>query len=286
MADVDETADRSDTVSPLVEKPPSVEIVPAMAEQQEPASIEPVKGESVSEESGKQEPENKGLGFLFGLLLPLVVLLFLTNSSLLSAGAWEFNRRVEVTLFSDDDGVFQFDAGPKSSHGVEESVNFIFLDPAYSGSAMAYRPEIHIGPNMYTSADYRAGCDVQSLNNVCMYSYKAVDGGEVEWTKLGEYDQLNHTAEFVLNGEANESIGVRIDYYDHGAEDHFYEVEQPRNMTIVTILLVVAFISILGHSALKKDASLLAGMGTSVVVIIGFVVLAVVAFVFQILGDI
>ena len=179
MADVDEIADRSDTVSPLVEKPPSVEIVPAMAEQQEPASIEPVKGESVSEESGKQEPENKGLGFLFGLLLPLVVLLFLTNSSLLSAGAWEFNRRVEVTLFSDDDGVFQFDADPKSSHGVEESVNVIFLDPAYTTYAQAYRPEIHIGPNMYTSADYRAGCDVQSLNNVCMHSYKAVDGGEV-----------------------------------------------------------------------------------------------------------
>ena len=43
---------------------------------------------------------------------------------------------------------------------------------------------------------------------------------------LERYDQLNQFAEFVLNGEANESVVVRIDYHDHGAEMHYYEVEQ------------------------------------------------------------
>ena len=78
------------------------------------------------------------------------------------------------------------------------------------------------------------------------------------FTKLGEYDQgSNHTAEFVLSGEANESIVVRIDYYDHGAEMHYYEVEQPRNQTIAAVVIGVAFLGLLAYSALKNGASLL-----------------------------
>ena len=91
--------------------------------------------------------------------------------------------------------------------------------------------------------------------------------GDFEFTKLGEYDQLNHTAEFVLNGEANESIVVRIDYYDHGAEMHYYEVEQPRNQTIAAVVIGVAFLGLLAYSALKNGASLLGGVGTSLMVI-------------------
>ena len=101
------------------------------------------------------------------------------------------------------------------------------------------------------------------MNTVCMYHLKQNGNGDLEFTKLGEYDQLNHTAEFVLNGEANESIVVRIDYHDHGAEMHYYEVEQPRNQTIAAVVIGVAFLGLLAYSALKNerfiDVSLLGG---------------------------
>ena len=261
--------------------PSSILITPAM----QPANVEPVEGKGVSETSEKEEPENtesenKTPKFLVGLLLP-VLLLLLINSSLFSSGAWDFNRRVEMVLSSDDDGVFQFEADPKSSHGIQESVNLIFLDLPISRS-MAYRPEIHIGVTwQYERSTYNEHCEVESANAVCMYHLKGDGNGEFEFTKLGEYDQLNHTAEFVLNGEANESIGLRIDYYDSGAAEHFYEVEQPRNYRALSMLLGVALLSLIVYSAVKKDVSLLGGVGTSVVAIIGFFVLAFVLFVFQ-----
>ena len=118
-----------------------------------------------------------------------------------------------VTLYSDDDGVFRFDADPKTSHGIEESVYIIFIDPSYTYYSQVYRPEIRIGVIEH--------CEVESVNAVCMYHLKYTAEGEAEVTKLGEYP-INHTAEFVLSGEANESIVVRIDYYDHGAEMHYY----------------------------------------------------------------
>jgi VIT1/CCC1 family predicted Fe2+/Mn2+ transporter len=245
--------------------PASVVISPAA----EPADVATVDRTPVGEASSKAEPESNVLGFIVGVFLPVLVLLILTSTSLLSAGAWEFNRRVEVTIQSDDDGVFRFDADPKVSHGVKESVYIIFIDPAYTGGAMAYRPEIHIG--------VIEDCEVESVNTVCMYHLKQDGNGDLEFTKLGEYDQVNHTAEFVLNGEANESIGLRIDYYDHGAEEHYYEVEQPRNRTIVSVLLGAAFIGVLVYSALKNDGSLLGGVGISVVVIAGLAVLAFVS---------
>ena len=117
-----------------------------------------------------------------------------------------------------------------------------------------------------------------------MYHLKQNGNGDLEFTKLGEYDQLNHTAEFVLNGEANESIVVRIDYHDHGAEMHYYEVEQPRNQTIAAVVIGVAFLGLLAYSALKNDASLLGGIGTSLMVIAGFAVLAFVLFVIEMLS--
>jgi hypothetical protein len=260
--------------------PASVEIVPAAAEHQEATSMEPV-----SQEPKKEEQEGKGNRFFIGFLLPFMVLLFLTNSNLLSAGQWDFNRRVELTLYTDDDGVFRFDAEPKTSHGIEESVYIIFIDPAYTSFAKAYRPEIHIGATWeYQRELYNDHCEVESANAVCMYQIKQTGEGEIEFTKLGEYDQLNHTAEFVLNGEANESIGVRIDYYDSGAEEYFYEVEQPRNQTIVAILLGVAFLGLLAYSALKEDGSLLGGVGTSLTVMIVFAVLAFVVFVLRLIS--
>lgn len=254
-------------------------------EQAPPAIV--VKAASTVEVAVEPEAQasgSKGLKFLIGLVIPVLVLFFLTNSSLFSSGAWDFNRRVEVTLYSDDDGVFQFDADPKTSHGIEESVYIIFIDPAYTTYAQAYRPEIHVGPNMHHSADYNANCDVQSLNNVCMYHLKGDGNGEFEFTKLGEYDQVNHTAEFVLNGEANESIVVRIDYYDHGAAEHYYEVEQPRNQTMAAVVIGVAFLGLLAYSALKQDLSLLGGVGTSVIAIVGLAVLAFVLFVIEMLS--
>ncbi|MGB0236966.1 MAG: hypothetical protein ACPF93_07725, partial [Poseidonia sp.] len=114
--------------SPLDEGPPTVEVKAAPMVE-------------VSVEPEKEVPESSGSQFLFGLLLPIVVLFILTNTSLLSVGAWEFNRRVEVTLYSDDDGVFKFDADPKVSHGIEETVYIIFLNP--DNPSLAYRPEIH-----------------------------------------------------------------------------------------------------------------------------------------------
>lgn len=253
--------------SSLEEAPPAIEIKAAPLAEVE-APVEPEK----------QAPESSSPKFLIGLLLPILVLLFLTSSNLLSVGAWEFNRRVEVTIQSDDDGIFRFDADPKVSHGVKESVYIIFIDPAYTGGAMAYRPEIHIGVTWeYEREPYNEHCEVESVNTVCMYHLKQDGNGDLEFTKLGEYDQLNHTAEFVLNGEANESIGLRIDYYDHGAEEHYYEVEQPRNRTIVSVLLGAAFIGVLVYSAVKNDGSLLGGVGISVVVIAGLAVLAFVS---------
>ena len=272
MAEEGETSVlHEDESSSLEEVPPTIEVKAAPMVQVE---VEPEK----------ETPKSNGSKFLIGLVIPVLVLLFLTNSSLFSAGAWDFNRRVEVTLYSDDDGVFRFDADPKVSHGVEESIYIVFIDPFYTYYSQVYRPEIHIGPNMHHSAVYNSKCDVQSLNNVCMYSYKAADGGEVEWTKLGEYNQVDHTAEFVLNGEANESIVVRIDYYDHGGEMHYYEVEQPRNQTIAAVVIGVAFLGLLAYSALKNDASLLGGVGTSLMVIAGFAVLAFVLFVIEMLS--
>ena len=254
--------------------PASVVISPAA----EPADVATVDRTPVGEASSKAEPESNVLGFIVGIFLPVLVLLILTNTSLLSAGAWEFNRRVEVAIYSDDDGIFRFDADPKVSHGMEESVHIIFLDPAYTGGAMAYRPEIYIGVTwQYEREPYNEHCEVESANTVCMYHLKGDGNGDFEFTKLGEYDQVNHTAEFVLSGEANESIGLRIDYYDHGAAQHYYEVEQPRNQTIVSVLLGAAFIGVLVYSAVKKDGSLLGGVGISVVVIVGLAVLAFVS---------
>ena len=252
-----------DESSSLEEAPPTIEVKAAPMVQVE---VEPEK----------ETPKSKGPKFLIGLMLPVLVLLFLTNSSLFSAGAWEFNRRVEVTLYSDDDGVFRFDADPKVSHGVEESIYIVFIDPSYTHYSQVYRPEIRIGVIEH--------CEVESVNAVCMYHLKYTEEGEAEVTKLGEYDQLNHTAEFVLNGEANESIIVRIDYYDHGAEMHYYEVEQPRNQTIAAVVIGVALLGMLAYSALKNDASLLGGVGTSLMLIAGFAVLAFVLFVIEMLS--
>ena len=194
-------------------------------------------------------------------------------------------RDREVTLYSNDDGVFQFDANPKTSHGIEESVYIIFIDPSYTSYSQVYRPEIHIGSTWeYEREPYNEHCEVESVNTVCMYHLKQNGNGDLEFTKLGEYDQLNHTAEFVLNGEANESIVVRIDYHDHGAEMHYYEVEQPRNQTIAAVVLGVAFLGLLAYSALKNDASLLGGVGTSLMLIAGFAVLAFVLFVIEMLS--
>ena len=264
MAEEGDTTDSHDDEAPsLEEAPPAIEVKAA------PMVEVPVEPE-------KEAPKSSGPKFLFGLVLPVLVLFFLTNSSLFSAGAWDFNRRVEVTLYSDDDGVFRFDADPKVSHGVEESMYIVFIDPSYTYYSQVYRPEIHIG--------VIDGCKVESVNAECMYHLKYTGEGEAEVTKLGEYDQLNHTAEFVLNGEANESIVVRIDYYDHGGEMHYYEVEQPRNQTMAAVVIGVAFLGLLAYSALKNDASILGGVGTSLMVIAGFAVLAFVLFVIELLS--
>ena len=264
MSEEGETYDLSDDESPsLEEAPTAIEVKAAPMVQVE---VQPEK----------EAPESNGWKFLIGLVIPVLVLLFLTNSSLFSAGAWEFNRRVEVTLYSDDEGVFRFDADPKTSHGVEESIYIVFIDPSYTHYSQVYRPEIRIGVIEH--------CEVESVNAVCMYHLKYTAEGEAEVTKLGEYNQVDHTAEFVLNGEANESIVVRIDYYDHGAEMHYYEVEQPRNQTIAAVVIGVAFLGLLAYSALKNDASLLGGVGTSLMVIAGFAVLAFVLFVIEMLS--
>ena len=264
MAEEDESIEvLEDESSSLAEDPPAIEVRAA------PMVEVPVEPE-------KEAPESSGFQFLIGLLLPIVVVLILTNSSLLSVGAWEFNRRVEVTLYSDHDGVFRFDADPKVSHGIEESVYIIFIDPSYTHYSQVYRPEIRIGVVEH--------CEVESVNAVCMYHLKYTAEGEADVTKLGEYDQLNHTAEFVLNGEANESIVVRIDYYDHGAEMHYYEVEQPRNQALVFALVPAGLIGLLGFAALTNRYSLAKGVGASLVVIAGFAVLAFVLFVIEMLS--
>ena len=258
--------------SSLKEAPPAIEVKAASMVQ-------------VAVEPEKEPPKGNGSKFLIGLVLPVLVLFFLTNNSLFSAGAWEFDRRVEVTLYSNDDGVFQFDADPKTSHGIQESVSIIFIDPSYTSYSQAYRPEIHIGATWeYEREPYNEHCQVESVNTVCMYHLKQNGNGDLEFTKLGEYDQLNHTAEFVLNSEANESIVVRIDYYDSAAAEHYYEVEQPRNRTMAAVVLGVAFLGLLAYSALKSDASLLGGVGTSLMLIAGFAVLAFVLFVIEMLS--
>ena len=273
MAEEGDTNDLPEDEAPsLEEAPPAIEVKAASMVE---APVEPEK----------EAAKSNGSKFLIGLVLPVLVLLFLTNSSLFSVGAWDFNRRVEVTLYSDDDGVFQFGADPKTSHGVEESIYIVFIDPSYTHYAQVYRPQIHIGATWeYEREPYNEHCEVESVNAVCMYHLKQDGNGDFEFTKLGEYDQLNHTAEFVLNGEANESIVVRIDYYDHGGEVHYYEVEQPRNQTIAAVVIGVAFLGMIAYSALKNDASLLGGVGTSLMVIAGFAVLAFVLFVIEMLS--
>ena len=232
----------------------------------EPASTEPA-----SAKAGKNEPEANGLEFLLGLVLPLLVLLMIYVSGLLSAGPWEFNRRVEVVLHSDDDGVFRFSAEPETNHGQKESVSLIFLDTAWSGGSMAYRPEIHIGPYYQ--------CDVEPANTVCMYFLKDTGGGELEFTKLGEYDRFNHTAEFVLEGENDTSIGVRIDYYDSAGEQHFHDVEQPRNEKLVFTLVPSTYVCAVAFAAVTGRRGLLNGLTTSLVVVLAAGVLWILAFV-------
>ncbi|MFZ8907214.1 MAG: hypothetical protein ACO2Y2_07740 [Poseidonia sp.] len=264
--------------------PPLSPVIISSSPQEPPSTVEVKAAPMMEAELEKQKPESSGILFLFGLLIPLLVVFFLTNSSLFSPGAWEFNRREEVLLYTDDDGVFRFDLDPKVSHGIEESMYIIFLDPPLENS-MAYRPEIHIG-SYGNSAEYRAECDVQSMNSECIYTYRPVGGGEREWTKLGEYDQVNHTAEFVLNGEANESIGLRVDYHDEGAARHYYEVEQPRNQQLAFTLVPIALIGMVGYSAVTGRWSLAKGLGTSFLVIAGIVVLMVVGFILQVLNHI
>ena len=245
------------------------------------------EAEPASAKPEKNEPEANGLEFLLGLVLPLLVLLSIYGSGLLSAGPWEFNRRVEVVLYSDNDGVFQFSAEPETSHGQKESVSIVFLDTAWTGGAMAYRPEIHIGPTPYYQTIYNDNCDTVLANDVCMYFLKETGGGELEFTKLGEYDQFNHTAEFVLEGETDESIGVRIDYYDQGAAQHFYDVQQPRNEKLVVTLVPLAYFGTLAFAAATGRRSLVSGLGTSAVVmvaLVGVYILAVIGTIFSLAG--
>lgn len=251
--------------------PPAISISTHM----EPANMEPA-----SAEPEKDEPETKGFEYLLGLGLPLLILFAIYGSGLLSAGMWDFNRRVEVVLYSDDDGVFQFSAEPETSHGQKESVSIIFLDTAWTDEnmAMAYRPEIHIGPTWSSQTIYNDHCDTEPGNTVCMYFLKDT-GGELEFTKIGEYDQFNHTAEFVLEGETDESIGVRIDYHDRGAEQHFNDVEQPRNEKLVFTLVPLAYVCAFAFAAATGRSSLFSGLTTSVVVIVALGALWILAFI-------
>jgi hypothetical protein len=114
-----------------------------------------------------------------------------------------------------------------------------------------------------------------------MYFLEETGGGELEFTKLGEYDQVNHTAEFILNGEANESIGVRIDYYDQGAAQHFYEVEQPRNRDLVFTVVPLTYMGALGFAIATGRHSLGTGLLHA-----GFVVVALGAlYILAIIGE-
>ena len=256
--------------------PPAISISTHM----EPANMEPA-----SAEPEKDEPETNGFEYLLGLVVPLLILLAIYGSGLLSASMWDFNRRVEVVLYSDDDGVFQFSAEPETSHGQKESVSIIFLDTAWTDEnmAMAYRPEIHIGPTPYYQTIYNEHCDTPPGNTVCMYFLKDT-GGELEFTKLGEYDQFNHTAEFVLEGETDESIGVRIDYHDHGAEQHFNDVEQPRNEKLVFTLVPLAYVCAFAFAAVTGRRSLGSGLTTSLVVIMALGALWILAVIGTLFG--
>ncbi len=257
--------------------PPTISISTHM----EPANMEPA-----SAEPEKDEPETKGFEYLLGLGLPLLILFAIYGSGLLSAGMWDFNRRVEVVLYSDDDGVFQFSAEPETSHGQKESVSIIFLDTAWTGGSMAYRPEINIGPTPYYQTIYNDHCDTEPGNTVCMYFLKDT-GGELEFTKIGEYDQYNHTAEFVLEDETDESIGVRIDYHDRGAEQHFNDVEQPRNEKLVFTLVPLAYVCAFAFAAATGRSSLFSGLTTSIVVIVALGalwILAVIGAIFSLAG--
>ena len=260
--------------------PPPSPVIISSSPQEPPSTVEVKAAPMMEAELEKQKPESSGLLFLFGILIPILVLL--VGNYILSGGPYDFNRREEVLLQSDEDGVFRFSADTKIRHGQTELVSIIFLDPPLENS-MAYRPEIHIG-SYGNSAEYRAECDVQSMNSECIYTYRPVGGGEREWTKLGEYDQVNNTAEFVLNGEANESIGLRIDYYAEAAANHYREVVQPRNQQLVFTIVPIALIGMVGYSAVTGRWSLAKGLGTSFVVFAGIVVLMVVVFILQVLN--
>ena len=102
-------------------------------------------------------------------------------------------------------------------------------------------------------------------------------------TKLGEYDQLNHTAEFVLNGEANESIVVRIDYHDHGQK---YTItggaaSQPNDSRRGDWRRVLGMLASFSPEKQRVSSQ---GVGTSLMLIAGFAVLAFVLFVIEMLS--
>jgi len=224
--------------------PPSVAIIT-------PPSEPPTNEREVGEpENAKQD--SKGPWYMLGLVLPVVVLL--VSSLFLSGAQYDFNRREEVLLQSDDDGVFRFSADTKTRHGQTELVSIIFLDPPLENS-MAYRPEIFIGDNQH--------CEVNSANAVCMYFLSGTGGGDLEFTKLGEYDKVNNTAEFVLSGEANESIGLRIDYYAEAAAHHYREVVQPRNQELVFTIVPTAYVGALAFAAVTGRRPLAYGLLTS-----------------------
>jgi hypothetical protein len=225
-----------------------------------PPSEPPTNGREVGEpENAKQD--SKGPWYMLGLVLPVVVLL--VGNLFLSGVLYDFNRREEVLLQSDDDGVFRFSADTKTRHGQTELVSIIFLDPPLENS-MAYRPEIFIGTTRnFQRGPYDQHCEVNSANAVCMYFLSDTGGGDLEFTKLGEYDKVNNTAEFVLSGEANESIGLRIDYYAEAAAHHYREVVQPRNQKFVFTIAPTAYVGALAFAAVTGRRPLAYGLLTS-----------------------
>ena len=225
-----------------------------------PPSEPPTNEREVGEpENAKQD--SKGTWYMLGLVLPVVVLL--VGNLFLSGVLYDFNRREEVLLQSDDDGVFRFSADTKTRHGQTELVSIIFLDPPLENS-MAYRPEIFIGTTWdFQRGPYDQHCEVNSANAVCMYFLSDTGGGDLEFTKLGEYDKVNNTAEFVLSGEANESIGLRIDYYAEAAAHHYREVVQPRNQKFVFTIAPTAYVGALAFAAVTGRRPLAYGLLTS-----------------------
>ena len=142
-----------DESSSLEEAPPAIEVKAAPMVE-------------VAVEPEKETPKSNGSKFLIGLLVPVLVLLFLTNSSLFSAehgistDGWRLRCTATMTASS---GLMQIPRHRTALKNPFTSSSLTLLTPPIH----KYTGQIHIGSTWeYEREPYNEHCEVESVNTV------------------------------------------------------------------------------------------------------------------------